>query len=114
MRQEFTSHISDLFVFKVILNSIIEVDWIDLTQLHEVYTNAVISQCLSVNITDGSTNLKELLILRNCLLKFTEVVEQYTSTIIGTALISGFSSSFACEGKNLIIFQALLSCNSIV
>lgn len=75
MGQELTCHISNFLVLHVVLDSILVVGGINFTKLHEINTDTVVSESFSVNISDGSTNLEELLVLSNSFLKFTKVVK---------------------------------------
>lgn len=67
-----------------------------------------------MNITDCLTHLQELLVLLNRLLVLSKVVVEYTSGVVGSTLISGFASSFAGEGEDIIIFQALLRSDTVI
>lgn len=103
MSQELTSHIRNFFVFHVVLDRIIEVNRIHISQFHIVNSDTVVGKSLSVNIANGSANLQELLVLRNGFFEFTEIVIEDTGAIVGPALISGFSCSFASKCKDFVI-----------
>jgi hypothetical protein len=114
MSEELSSHISDLLVLHVIRNGVVHEDWVDLSQLHEVYTDAVVSKGLSMYITDCSTDLKELLVLLDGFLVLSEVVIKNACAVVGSALISGLSCSLASESQDVIVLQSLLSGNTVV
>ena len=114
MRQELTSHVCDFFVLHVVLDSIVEVDWIDVSQFHVVNADAVVSESLSVNISDGPANLQEFLVLRNGLFEFSKVVIEDPSAIVGPAFIPGLACSFASKSKDFVVFESLLSGDPIV
>lgn len=114
MSKELPCHVSDFLVLHMIGNGIVIMCRVDLTQLHVVNADAVISECLSMDITNSSADLEEFLILSNCILEFTKVVEKNTRAVVCSSFISRFTCSLACEGQNVIIFQSLLGCNSIV
>jgi hypothetical protein len=108
MCQELTSDICDFLVLHVILNGIIIVHGIYFTQLHVVHSYAIVSKCLTMNITDGSTHLQELLILRNGLLEFTKVIKEHSCGIVRAAFISRLTGSFTGKCEDLIIFKSFL------
>lgn len=72
----------------MVLNSVVIVNWLNITEFHEIDTNAVICESLSMDITDCSAYLQELLILGDSLFELAEVVEKNTSAVIGSTLIS--------------------------
>ena len=82
MGEELTGYISDLFVFHVVLNCVIEINWIDFTELHVIDADAVVGQGLTMNITNRPANLQEFLILGNGLLEFTEVIKEDAGTVV--------------------------------
>jgi len=88
MSKELSCNVGDLLMLEVILDGIIVINWINFSQFHKIYTDAVISESLSVDITNSSADLEEFLILGYSLLEFTEVVEEYTSAVIGSTFIS--------------------------
>lgn len=104
MGEEFSSDVSNLLMFHVVLNCVIEVDGVDLAEFHEVDADAVVGQGLSVYVTDGAADLQEFLILRYCVFEFTQVVIEYTCTVIGSALIPGLAGPFAGKCQYFIIF----------
>jgi len=82
MCQELSGNISDFLMFHMILNGIIEINWINFSELHVVDTNTVVGKSLSMDVTDCPTYLQELLIKSNCFLEFSKVVIKYTSTVV--------------------------------
>jgi hypothetical protein len=72
----------------MVLNSVVVVNGINITEFHEIDTNAVICKSLSMNITDCSAYLQEFLILGDSFLELAEIVEKNTSAVIGSTLIS--------------------------
>jgi len=82
MGQELSGNISNFLMFHVILNGVIEIDWFNLSKFHVVYTYAVVSKSLTMNVTDCTTHLEELLVKSNCFLEFTKVVIKNTGTVI--------------------------------
>ena len=76
--QELTSHISDFLVLHMILDCVIVVDIVQLSKLHIVNTDAIVSKGFSVHIADSAANLEELLVLSNGFLELTEVVVEHT------------------------------------
>jgi len=73
--EELASNISDFLMLSVELNGILKVTGVLLSHLHVINTNAIVSEGLSVNVTNGTTNLEELLVFSDGLLVFTEIVE---------------------------------------
>lgn len=55
--KEFSSDISNFFMFSVEINSIFEKLRLSLSHFHIVYTTAVISKSFSMHITDSFANL---------------------------------------------------------
>lgn len=72
--KEFSCNVCHLLVFLVVLYCIVEVLRVLLTHLHKVHTDTVVRKGLAVDVAYRSTNLKELLVLVNCLLVLAEVV----------------------------------------
>lgn len=72
----------------MVLNSVVIVNWVNITEFHEIDTNAVICKSLSMDITDRSAYLQEFLILGDGLFELAEVVVENTSAVIGSTLIS--------------------------
>ena len=66
-------------MFHVVLDGIVVEGGIKLTQSHVVDTNAVVSKGLSVDVTNSSTNLEELLVLGDGFFEFSKVVVKDTS-----------------------------------
>ena len=66
--QEFARKICNLFVFLMLLYCVLVVGWFRGTKLHEVDANAVVSNRITMYVTDGFANLEELLVLLNCCL----------------------------------------------
>lgn len=114
MSQKLSSDICYFFVLHVVSDGFIVMRWVQFTKLHVVDSNAVVGQCFSVNIADSSTNLKEFLVLSNRFFELSQVVVENSSAVVGSAFISAFTSPFACEGQDFIVFEALLSCDAIV
>ena len=114
MGQKFTCDICYLLVTSVEIDCILVEFWFLLTKFHVVDTDAVVCKCFTVYITNGFAHLEELLVLVDGILELAEVVLQHTCGVVGTTFISWFSSSLAGEGKNVIVFQSLLGCNSVV
>jgi hypothetical protein len=113
--EELAGHISDLLVLVVELDSLlIEIGLVGLSQLHIVDTDAIVRQGLSMHIPDRLTYLEELLILIDGLLVLSKVVVEDTCGVIGSALISRFTSPLAGEGKNVVVLQALLGGDAVV
>jgi len=73
--EELASNISDFLMLSVELNGILKVTGVLLSHLHVINTNAIVCEGLSVNVTNGTTNLEELLVFSDGLLVFTEIVE---------------------------------------
>lgn len=88
MSQKLTSNVCDFLMLHVVLNSIVVVNWIDITEFHEIDTNTVICESFSMNITDCSTYLQEFLVLGDSLFELAEIVEKNASAVIGSTLIS--------------------------
>jgi len=82
MGQELSCNVSNFLMFHVILNGVIEVNWLNLSKFHVVYTNAVVSKGLAVDVTDRATHLEKLLIECNCFLEFSKVIIEHTGTVI--------------------------------
>jgi len=78
MGQEFSSNVSDFLMLHVVLNGIVVVDTIQLTQFHEVYTDAIVSEGLPMDIADSPAHLQKLLVLRDGFFEFTKVVVKDT------------------------------------
>ena len=114
MSQKLSSDNCYFFVLHVVSDGFIVMRWVQFTKLHVVDSNAVVGQCFSVNIADSSTNLKEFLVLSNRFFELSQVVVENSSAVVGSAFISAFTSPFACEGQDFIVFEALLSCDAIV
>lgn len=113
--EELAGHISDLLVLVVELDSLlIEIGLVGLSQLHEVDTDAIVGQGLSVHIADCLTHLEEFLILIDGLIVLSKVVVEDTCRVIGSALISRLASSLAGEGKNVVVLQALLGGDAVI
>ncbi len=113
--EELAGDICNLLVLVVELDGFaVELGLVRLTQLHIVHANAVVRESLSVHIADRLANLQEPLVLLDRLLVLSKVVKEYSSRVIGTALISGFSSAFASESENVIILESLLSSDTVV
>lgn len=74
MGQEFTCNISNFLMSCVIVDSIMVVLRLSFAQLHVVNTNTVVRKGFSVNITNGLTDLKELLVRVDGELEFTKVI----------------------------------------
>ena len=72
--KEFSCNVCHLLVFLVVLYCLVEVLRVLLTHFHEVNTDTVVRKGLAVDVAYRSTNLKELLVLVNCLLVLAEVV----------------------------------------
>ena len=66
MCKEFTSNISYFLVLLVVFDCFIKVLRVLLAHFHEVYTDAVVSKGLAVDISNRATNLQELFVLINC------------------------------------------------
>ena len=75
MCEELARYIGDFLMFHMILNSIVHVNWVNVAQLHIVNTNAIISECLTVHVTDRAANLQKLLILSNGFFKLAQIIE---------------------------------------
>ncbi len=113
--EELAGDICNLLVLVVELDGFaVELGLVRLAQLHIVNANAVVRESLSVHIADRLANLQEPLVLLDRLLVLSKVVKEYSSRVIGTALISGFSSAFASESENVIILESLLSSDTVV
>ena len=82
MGQELSGNVCNFLMFHMILNGVIEIDWINLSKFHIVYSYTVISEGLTMNVTDCTTHLEELLVKSNCFLEFTKVVIKNTGTVI--------------------------------
>jgi hypothetical protein len=96
--QEFPCNICNFLVLIVEFNGItIKVLAISFTQFHVVYTDAIVRECLTMNITDGLADLKEFLVLLDGLLVFSKIIKENTSRIVCTALISRLSSTLASK-----------------
>jgi len=113
--KELASDVSNLLVFVVEVNSLfVVVGGVSLSELHIVNTDAVVGECLAMHITDCLAYLEKPLVLFNRLLVFPEIVEQDACRVVGTALISGLARTLAGEGKDVVVLQTLLGCNSVV
>jgi hypothetical protein len=75
VRQEFTCHVCNLLVLLVILDGFLIIRRLRSAKLHEVNTDAVVSQCLTVDIANSPANLEELFILFYCCLVLSQVVK---------------------------------------
>lgn len=106
--EEFTCNISNLLVFRVELDSVLVVIWVLLAHLHVINADAVVCERLSVHVTNGAANLQELLILSDGLFVLAKIIVQNTRGVVCTALITRFSSTFACEGEHFVIFKSFL------
>lgn len=60
--EEFACNICNLLMPRVVVNRVAVVLRVILAQLHVVDSNAVVSQSLTVHITDGFADLEELLV----------------------------------------------------
>ena len=78
VRQELSSHVRHLFVPRVVVDSVTVEGRVSLSQLHVVYTDAVVCKGFSMHVADCFTNLQELLVGLDSLFEFTEVVVQNT------------------------------------
>lgn len=114
MSEEFSCNVCNFFVLLMIFYSIIKEFRVLFSELLIVYSNAIISKSLSMNVSDWFANLKELFIKLDCLLIFSSIIVKYPRWIIGSSFISTLSCSFTSKWKNLIIFKSFLSCKSIV
>lgn len=112
--EEFTGDVGNFFVLDVVLHSIVIVSRIDLTQLHVVDTDAVVSKCLTVHIANGPADLQELLILGNGLFELSKVVFEDTGGVVGATLVSALTSTLAGESKDLIVLEPLLGCDTVI
>jgi|Laugresu1bdmlbdd_1035124.scaffolds.fasta_scaffold12978_2 hypothetical protein len=98
MSQEFPCNICNFLVLIVEFNGItIKVLAISFAQFHVVYTDAIVGERFTMNITDGLADLKEFLVLLNGLLVFPKIVKENTRRIVCTALISRFSCTLASK-----------------
>ena len=88
MGEELACNISHFLVTCMIVNRVTVELRITLTQLHVVNTDAVISQSLTVHITDSLANLEELFVLFDSEFELSEIIIEDTSRVVGTALIS--------------------------
>lgn len=61
--EELACHVRDFLMFHVVLNRLLVMSWIDLSQLHVINSNAIVGQSLSVDISDSAADLQELLVL---------------------------------------------------
>ena len=102
--EELAGNIRNFFVFHVILNGIVHVNWVNVTQFHIVNTNTIVCQSLSVHVTNRATNLQKLLILRNGFLELAEIIEEDARTVVGSTFISGLAGALASECEYLVIF----------
>jgi len=114
MGKELACYISDLLVLHVVGDGIVVIVGVNITQLHKVHTNAVISQGLSMHVANSSAHLQEFLILGNGILELAEVVQKHSSAVISSSFISALSSSLAREGQDVIILESLLGSNTVV
>ena len=115
MSQEFTRNICNFLVLIVEFNGItIKVLAISFTQFHVVNTDAIVGERLTMNITDGLADLKEFLVLLNGLLVFPKIIKENTRRIVSTAFISRLSSTLASKSEDVIVFQSLLSSNTVI
>lgn len=114
MGQELSSNISYLFMFLMVLDRFFIELMILLGQFLVVDPNAVISQSLSMDISNALTHLEELLVEANRLLKLSQIIIQDSGRVISSALISTLPSSFAGKGENRIVLQSLPSLNTVV
>ena len=112
--KELTGHISNFLVASVIVDGIAVELRIGLTELHIVDTDAVVSEGLSVHVSDSLANLEELLIGVYRQSELSEIVVEDTSGVVGTAFISGLACTSTRESQNVIVFQALLSRDSVI
>ena len=87
MCKELSSNISNFLMLHVVLNGVIHVNRVNVAQFHVIDANTVVSQGLSMHVTNSSADLQEFLILRDRIFEFTEVIEQDASTVVGSALI---------------------------
>ena len=76
--KELTCYVSDFLVLHVVLNCVIVVDVVQLSKLHVVNTDAIVSKGFSVHIADSAANLEELLVLSDGFLKLSKVVVEHT------------------------------------
>ena len=71
MSKELARNICNLLVLHVVSDGVSVVHWFDVSKFHVVHTNTIVCQCFSMNITDSSANLQELLILLDGILELT-------------------------------------------
>lgn len=115
MCEELAGDVRNLLVLVVELDGLaVELGLVRLAQLHIVHADAVVREGLSVHVADRLANLQEPLVLLDCLLVLSKVVKEDSRRVIGTALISGFSSAFASKSENVIILESLLSSDTVV
>ena len=114
MCQEFASYICNFIMLHVVSDGVLEVDLIDLSQLHEIDSDTVVGQGLSVYITDGTADLEELLVRLDGVLVLSEVVIEDSRAVVGSSFVSGLTCSLASEGKDVVVLQAFLSGYSVV
>ena len=67
-----------------------------------------------MHVADCLTHLQELFVLLYCLLVLSKVVKKDSSRVVSSALISGFASSLAGEGEDIIILEALLRSDTVI
>ena len=112
--EELTGHISNFLMASVIVDGIAIELWIGLTELHIVDTDAVVSEGLSVHVSDSLANLEELLIGVYRQSELSEIVVEDTSGVVGAAFISGLACASTRESQNVVVFQTLLSGDSVI
>ena len=98
----------------MVIDGLIEAVGVLLSHLHVVHTDAVVSEGLSVHITDGAAHLQELFVLLHGLLVFAQVVVEYACRVVGAALIATLTSTLAGKSENFVILEPLLCSNAIV
>jgi len=97
MSQELSSDVSNLLVLHVILDGIAEMISIDLSQLHVVHSDAIVGQSFSMNVSDCSADLQELLVLPDSIFVFSKIVKEHSGTVVGSSFVSRLSSSFTSK-----------------
>lgn len=114
MCKELACDVRHFLMLGVELDGVLEVSGLRFTHLHIVDAYAVVSECFTVNVTDGLANLKELLVLVNGLLVFAQVVVEHASRVVSSAFISGLAGTLAGERQDVVVLKPLLCSDHIV
>lgn len=112
--EELAGNIGYFFVLCMELNCILVAAWVRFAHLHVINANAVISERLSMHITDGFADLQELLVLVHSLFVLSKVVEKNASRVVSSALIPRLAGTLASKREDVVVLQALFGGDHIV